>query len=274
MEPIYSRTVPPCNYIRTSDFSLSDLSIYVDSMETLSRIERERHERRQRRRNNKLKIKSVVEVHPAPRTINNNEDSSEEEQHQTKPCPISKQQLRMKLFGSNTKLSSMMVASSSDENYFSGASESSEGKNDQHQQQQQQQPKTNFMDSNDGIATLPPDSGTESESGNFKLRPRSFAMTNPKYRSTRARIIGLVLKREYANGGSLDELEQQERRERVLEGLLRDKKNKTKNTKKCESLRLPKDTTISQRTLLPCKIQKQPSAEMRFIDKALRYLTL
>ncbi|XP_055848863.1 uncharacterized protein LOC129913913 [Episyrphus balteatus] len=284
MEPIYSRTVPPCNYIRTSDFSLRDLSIFVDSMETIARIERERLERRQRRRNNKInKVKStLVEVHPTPtRTlmnlVENREDSSEEE-HITKK-PVNAKQLRMKLFGNMDKNTLTVVASSSDENYFSGASEEySEENNDQYSME---------TTTNDGIATLPPsDSGTESESCSaFKLRPRSFAMTTPKYRTTRARIIGLVLKREYANGGG-DEFEQQERRERVLEGLLREKK-KNKNSK-CESLRLPSSTklttTMTTTTKEPImktptlvtssKSQKQPSAEMRFIDKALRYLTL
>ncbi|SPP86182.1 uncharacterized protein LOC117588057 [Drosophila guanche] len=228
-------------------FGQRDLNLFIESLETISRLEKERHERRQRRRQQKLQQARIAEL---------------EDERCVSPTPSAEEAIDEPLMYMEAKcipyaVSEAMPAahksshlppdyySCDDEAYGSAA----------------HSPRSSVTYcSCGGLSSI--NSGS-SESGIYgavsqsppPLRPRSQVITQPKHRSTRSRIISMVLKREYVKAPSAEHLEQKERCDRLL----------------TETLQHQYQLSTKSRQAIACS---EGSAEERFLDKALRYLTL
>ncbi|XP_017854134.1 uncharacterized protein LOC108607684 [Drosophila busckii] len=219
-------------------FSQHDLGLFMESLETIARIERERHERQQQRRERKLQQQRMAElqdercVSPTPSV----EDAVDEPlmylEAKCIPYAVS-ESLPIKQQSSNS--SSPTYDTCDDEAYGSSA----------------HSPRSSV--------TYCSCTGLESESdsaesgiyGGSSMRPRSEVLSKPKQRSTRSRIINMVLKREYGRAPATPP-------------------PATSTLKHPYHYQYEHLTSKSRRGIAI----DADSPEERFFDKALRYLTL
>lgn len=225
-------------------FGQHDLGLFIESMETIARIERERHKRRQHRREQKVRQERINEL--------DNERSKS-------PTPIAEDAVDEPLTYMESKCIPYAVSDSlpvtrmipsdydicGDEAY--GSVDHSPGSS------------VTYCScarvSSTGLDSDSAESGVYARSPP-PLRPRSQVITKPKQRSTRSRIISIVLKREYAKAPSAETLEYSKRCDHLLNSTIRHQYD---------------HLTIKSRRGIACS---QGSPEERFLDKALRYLTL
>ncbi|XP_017036599.1 uncharacterized protein dunk [Drosophila kikkawai] len=227
-----------------SHFGRCDLNLFVDSLETISKLEKERHERRQRRREQKIQKERMAEL---------------EDERCTSPTPSAEEAVDEPVMYLEAKCIPYAVSSAPPAHTISGMPEYYTCDDEAYSSASQSPRSSVTYCSCGGISSLDSDSA---ESGVCDinspppLRPRSQVITQPKHRSTRSRIISVVLKREFAKA-PLDE-----RHEKA----------------KCYDRPLS-DTISRQYGRLFSKSRRgiaclQGSPEERFLDKALRYLTL
>ncbi|KQS61777.1 uncharacterized protein LOC26526484 [Drosophila erecta] len=216
-------------------FGRGDLNLFIESLETISRLEKERHERRQLRREQRL--------HQARMTALADERCSS-------PTPTAEEAVDEPLLYLEAKcipyaVSDHLVAQSDstpcpeyqmcDDEAYGSVSYSARS--------------SVTYCSCVGISSLDSDSGESEAKWVPLVHPSSQAVTRNKCSSTRSRIINFVLKRNDAKPTFAKHLQQQGH----------------SDTLSSENIghQLPRLTTSQKR-----------SAEHSFLDKALRYLTL
>lgn len=236
------------NEVNSSDFSPRDLQIFVDSLETISRLEQARNERRQRR-----KVKKTAS---AKRMVTN---------------------LDASIVGctEDDDATSLYQSSESDyiydETYFGLSS----------------QGQTSTTYSNITTDSLRSDATSDSEeSGVFldqtseshvyenidPIRPRSKNVSHAKGKSLKSRLIALIMKKQYVRPAAPsvemlssttigEETEETEIYDRVVNDVIQHQfvKNSKKGKTKYTPSKKPNQTT---------------NAEEKFLDKAMRFLTL
>ncbi|XP_030377123.1 uncharacterized protein LOC115626015 [Scaptodrosophila lebanonensis] len=220
-------------------FGQRDLSLFIESLETISRIERERHERRQRRREQKLQQARMAELEV-------------ESRRSRSPTPTADDAVDEPLMFLESKcipyVESEAISketpdyySCDDEAYGSGA----------------HSPRSSVTYCSCGGSGISSGSTDSTESGVFGSTPppQSELSSKPKHRSARARIIDMVLKRDRAP--SAEALDQTVGCEDLLNETIRQQYDNMDKK--------------SRRRGFACM---QGSPEERFLDKALRYLTL
>ncbi|XP_020809487.1 uncharacterized protein LOC110185131 [Drosophila serrata] len=224
-----------------SHFGRCDLNLFIDSLETISKLEKERHERRQRRREQKIQKERMAEL---------------EDERCTSPTPSADEAADEPVMYLEAKCIPYAVSSALPVLTEPGMPEYYTC-NDEAYSSASQSPRSSVTYcSCGGISSLDSDSaesGVCDISSPPPLRPRSQVITKPKQRSTRSRIISMVLKREYAKAPLAEK------------------------SKHCDHLL--SDTISRQYGGLTTKSRRgiaclQGSPEERFLDKALRYLTL
>ncbi|KRF98414.1 uncharacterized protein Dwil_GK28239 [Drosophila willistoni] len=239
-----------------SRFAQKDLGLFMESLETISRLERERHERRQRRREQKIQQARIAElesercVSPTPSAEEAVDEPVMYLEAKCIPYAISEELPMQKNFNSNSSSKRISDYYSCDDEAYGSVNQS---------------PRSSVTYCSCGGISSNQDSDS-AESGIYgqtsssasppPLRPRSQVISQPKARSTRSRIISLVLKREYAKAPSAEQLDQPERCDRMVNETIKHKFDQL--------------SSKSRRGIA----FGQGSAEERFLDKALRYLTL
>ncbi|XP_034472729.1 uncharacterized protein LOC117780347 [Drosophila innubila] len=227
-----------------SRFEKRDLCLFMESLETIARIERERHERQQLRRQQKLQKARIAELEsercpsPTPSVEEAVDEPNIYLESKCIPYAVS---------------DSLPVARKSPSDYdFCG---------DEAYGSADHSPRSSVTYcscagvSNSGLDSDSAESGVYAGSPP-PLRPRSQVITKPKHRSTRSRIISMVLKRDYAKAPSAETLGHSERCDHLLNSTIKHQYD---------------HLTTKSRRGIACS---QGSAEERFLDKALRYLTL
>ncbi|XP_062142731.1 uncharacterized protein LOC133850622 [Drosophila sulfurigaster albostrigata] len=244
---------PSCFGTTTTTFTLDagrfvkrDLHLFMESIETISRIERERHERRQQRRERKVQQARIAEL---------------ESDRCVSPTPSAEEAVDEPLMYMEAKCIPYAISDAlpvdrktpseydicDDEAYGSSSNQS---------------PRSSVTYcscagvSSTGLDSDSAESGVYAGSPLPPVRPRSQVISKPKNRTTRSRIISMVLKREYAKAPSTDELEKPERCNHLLESTMKQKYDQL---------------TSKSRRGIACG---QGSPEECFLDRALRYLTL
>lgn len=235
-----------------SQFGQRDLGLFIESLETISRIERERHERRQRRRDQRVREARIAQL----------QEEQEQEGRCVSPTPSADEAVDEPIMYMEAKCIPYAI---SDPLPISPKKDSLEYDlcaSDEAYSSANQSPRNSVAYSS--CTGLDSDSGAES--GVYAgtpppLRPRSQVITKPKTRTTRSRIISMVLKREYAKAPSVPETlghseEEEQRTEHLLNSTIKHQYDKL---------------SAKSRRGIACE---QNSPEERFLDKALRYLTL
>lgn len=245
MEPISCGTVSTTYTLDAARFGQRDLSLFMESLETIARIERERHERRQSRRKQKLLEERIAEL---------------ENERSVSPTPSAEEAVDEPIMYMEAKCipyaisESLPVAEKSNPEYDLCDDEAYGSAN--------QSPRSSVTYcscagvSNTGLDSDSAESGIYGGSTPPPLRPRSQVISKPKARTTRSRIISMVLKREYAKSPSVETLQHSERCEHLLNSTIKHQYDQMSS---------------KSRRGIACS---QGSAEERFLDKALRYLTL
>ncbi|XP_065358724.1 uncharacterized protein LOC135952638 [Calliphora vicina] len=241
------------NVVNTEDFAPRDLQLFVDSMETISRLEQAKHERRERR-----KIKSHQESFEYSKKIITCLDSS----------------VVGTIISTDEDDKSTYTTSESDyiydETYFGMPF----------------QGQSNATYSNLTVDSLKSFSSDSEESGVFlnntqedhlyenidPIRPRSHVISHPKCKSLKSRLISMIMKKQYAQPEAPisdmlssttygEQTEEAEIYDRVLDDAIHQQfaKNPKKGKRK---YRLTK------------KQSESVTAEEKFLDKAMRFLTL
>ncbi|KAH8245643.1 hypothetical protein KR032_011258, partial [Drosophila birchii] len=227
-----------------SHFRRCDLSLFIDSLETISKLEKDRHERRQRRREQKIQKERMAKL---------------DDERCTSPTPSADEAADEPVMYLEAKCIPYAVSSALPVQTESGMPEYYTCDDEAYSSASQSPRSSVTYCSCGGISSLDSDSaesGVCDINSPSPLRPRSQVITHQKHRSTRSRIIRMVLKREYAKTPLADHY---------------------KKSKPCD--RLLSDTIKSQYGRLTNKYRRgiaslQGSSEERFLDKALRYLTL
>lgn len=236
------------NQVNTEDFTPRDLQQFVDSLEAITRLERAKYERRQRR-----KIKSHQESFEYSKKIITCLDSS--------------------LVGTSADEDAKSTYTSEsdyiyDETYFG-------------------MPSSEATYSNLTVDSLRSFSSDSEESGVFlnqteeehlyenvdPIRPRSKVITHPKCKSLKSRLISLIMKKQYVqpeapatdllSSTTYGEItEEAEIYDRVLDDVIQHQfaKNPKKGKKKYRSSKNKQSESVT--------------AEEKFLDKAMRLLTL
>lgn len=239
------------NEVSTSDFSPRDLQIFVDSLETITRLEQSKHERRQRRK------------------VKKHQRSFE---HSKKII---------------TCLDSSLVATSADEDAKSLYTSESDYIYDETYFGMPYRGQSPGLYSNLTIESIKSLYSESEESGVFlnhstsedhvyenidPIRPRSRVISHPKCKSLKSRLISLIMKKQYVqpevpNVELLssttygEDMAENEIYDRVLDDVI--KQQFVKNTKKGKKKYWPSKTHSESATV-----------EEKFLDKAMRFLTL
>lgn len=237
-------------------FSKKDLKLFVESMETISRIERERHERRQIRREQKLQEARMA-------LLEEEQQQEEREGRCISPTPSAEEAVDEPNMYMEAKCIPYAISDPLPISPKKGSSEYDLCASDEAYSSANQSPRTSVA-----YCSCSSQDSDSAESGFCAgtpppLRPRSQVITKPKNRTTRSRIISMVLKREYAKAPSSDTLEtplSREEHELSKEHLLN------------STIKHQYETMTSQSRRGIALEQNSP--EERFLDKALRYLTL
>ncbi|EDW49744.1 GM16160 [Drosophila sechellia] len=216
-------------------FGRQDLNLFIESLETISRLEKERHERRQLRREQRLQQARITEIanercsSPTPRAEEAVDEPLLYLEAKCIPYAVSGHIFAQ---GDNTPCPEYNMC---DDEAYGSASYSARS--------------SVTYCSCVGISNLDIDSG-ESE-GKRKPFVHASSQAKPKnrYSSTRSRIINLVLKRNRAKPALIEHLQRQGHCDTLSSENI--------------SHQFPRLTTSQKR-----------SAEHSFLDKALRYLTL
>ncbi|KAL7739282.1 hypothetical protein ACLKA6_008747 [Drosophila palustris] len=243
-EPISFGVTTTTYTLDAARFCKRDLGLFMESLETISRIERERHERRQRRRQQKVQQARIAEL---------------EDERCPSPTPSAEEAVDEPNIYLESKCipyavsDSLPVARKTPSDYdFCG---------DEAYGSADQSPRSSVTYcSCDGVSSTGLDSDS-AESGVYAgspppLRPRSQVITKSKHRSTRSRIISMVLKREYAKAPLTMPVNQSESCDHLLNSTIKHQYD---------------HLSSKSRRGIACS---QGSPEERFLDKALRYLTL
>lgn len=230
-------------------FGQRDLGLFIESLETISRIERERHERRQRRRDQKVREARIAQM-----------QEEQQEGRCVSPTPSADEAVDEPVMYMEAKCIPYAISDPLPVSPKNGSSEYDLCASDEAYSSANQSPRNSVAYSS--CTGLDSDSA---ESGVYAgtpppLRPRSQVITKPKNRTTRSRIISMVLKREYAKAPSepetLNHAEEDQRTEHLLNSTIKHQYDKL--------------SAKSRRGIA----YEQNSPEERFLDKALRYLTL
>ncbi|XP_065355827.1 uncharacterized protein LOC135950224 [Calliphora vicina] len=263
--------------INTQYFSAHDLALFVESLETITRLTREKEERKEQKKLLKLnkkfstlpRISSMSTLDSS--STNSDADEADEEMLllENKKVPKSPDSQR----------------SEYDETYFSAPS--STQSSPRNSVIYQQQLSKNISHSTLSIITT----SDSEESGVFPIgcshhdmyeqqtntiRPRSKVITKTRSLSTRSRLIGLVMKKDLGKVPSveliscraLDEYETLEMYEQEQQQMLQhDLVQETEKLARFSTVHMRKKS----RQGFACP---DGSSEERFLDKALRYLTL
>lgn len=262
--------------INTQYFSPHDLSLFIESLETITRLTREKEERKEQEKMQKLnnisKKFSILPRISSLSTLNSSSTGDETDEEllllENKKLPQTPDSPR----------------SEDDETYFSAPSSAqSSPRNSVFYQQQ--------LSKNSSQSTLSIITTSDSEeSGIFPIgssqqdlydpvtgtfRPRSKVITKSRSLSTKSRLIGLVRKEfcktpavELISCRALDEYETLEKYELQQQQILQQEMVQ-------ESEKLARFSTLhfkkKSRQGFACQ---DGSSEEKFLDKALRYLTL
>ncbi|TDG46098.1 hypothetical protein AWZ03_007440 [Drosophila navojoa] len=245
MEPLSCGAINTTYTLDAARFGQRDLSLFIESLETIARIERERHERRQSRRKQKLLEERIAEL---------------EDERCVSPTPSAEEAVDEPIMYMEAKCipyaisESLPVAEKCNTDYDICDDEAYGSAN--------HSPRSSVTYcscagvSNTGLDSDSAESGIYGGSTPPPLRPRSQVISKPKARTTRSRIISMVLKREYAKSPSVETLQHSERCEHLLNSTIKHQYDQMSS---------------KSRRGIACS---QGSAEERFLDKALRYLTL
>ncbi|XP_030555706.1 uncharacterized protein LOC115759030 [Drosophila novamexicana] len=246
MDPTSYGAISTTYTLDTARFGQHDLGLFMESLETIARIERERHERRQNRRKQRLQEARIAEL---------------ENERSVSPTPSAEEAVDEPLMYMEAKCipyaisEALPVPEKSAPDY--------DVCDDEAYGSAHQSPRSSVTYcSCAGISSTGLDSDS-AESGIYgtssptpSLRPRSQAISKPKQRSTRSRIISMVLKREYAKAPSAETVHHSEDCDHLLNSTIKQQYDRLSS---------------KSRRGIACP---QGSAEERFLDKALRYLTL
>ncbi|XP_037820062.1 uncharacterized protein LOC119609380 [Lucilia sericata] len=264
--------------INTQYFSPHDLSLFVESLETITRLAREKEERKEQKKLQKLnnlskKFCTLPRISSISTLDSSSTGASGDEEEilllENKKVPKSPDSQR----------------SEYDETYFSAPSSTQSSPRNSVIFQQQ-------LSKNSSHSTLSIITTSDSEESgvfpigtsyqdlyepqNTTIRPRSKVITKSRSISTRSRLIGLVMKKDSAKVPSvelishrpLDEYETLEMYEQEQQQMLQAELVQ-------ESEKLARFSTLhmkkKSRQGFACP---DGSSEERFLDKALRYLTL
>lgn len=218
-----------------SNFGQCDLHLFIESLETISSLEKERHERRQRRREQKLRKERMAKL---------------EDERCTSPTPSADEAADEPVMYLEAKCIPYAVSDAPPAYKISGIPEYYTCDDEAYSSASQSPRSSVTYCSCGGISNIDSESA-ESGIVDFtsapRLRPRSQVITQPKPRSKRSRIISMILKREYTKMPIVDHQAEGKRCDRLL------------------------DDTIKSRRGIACL---EDTPEERFLDRALRYLTL
>ncbi|EDW02963.1 uncharacterized protein LOC6562722 [Drosophila grimshawi] len=217
-------------------FGQHDLGLFIESLETIERIERQRHERRQRRREQKLREARIAElesdrcVSPTPSAEEAVDEPLTYLEAKCIPYAISEALPIIAETGSPT------YDVCDDEAYGSA--------------NQTPRSSVTYCSCAGGLDSDSTESGIYGGSTPpVPLRPRSQVISKPKNRTTRSRIISMVLKRDYAKAPSTESLG---------------------HKMHCGRHQLNQMSSKARRGIA----SSQSSVEECFLDKALRFMTL
>lgn len=169
-------------------FAQQDLNIFIESLETISRLEKERHERRQRQREHKLHQERIANLEdercrsPTPSV----EEAVDE--------PIMYLEAKCIPYAISHNLNPQKQPVFESPEYYTC--------NDEAYGSATQSPRSSITYCSCGGEELHSMAYDSTESGVYgspsppPVRPRSQVITKSKYRSTRSRIINMVLKRD------------------------------------------------------------------------------
>ncbi|KAM7353723.1 uncharacterized protein ACRADG_005684 [Cochliomyia hominivorax] len=265
--------------INTQYFSSHDLALFVESLETISRLTREKEERKEQKKLMKLSnMNKKYSTLPRISSMSTLDSSSSQSNDEMEEDEI--------LLLENKKVPNSPESQRSqyDESYFSAPNSAQSSPRNSVIYQQQQ------LSKNGSRSTLSIITSSDSEeSGVFpigssqqdlyepqtaSIRPRSKVITKSRSLSARSRLINLVMKKEtlpavqLISCRALDEYETLEMYEQQQQQILQ-------TVMVQESEKLAKFSTLhmkkKSRQGFACP---EGSSEEKFLDKALRYLTL
>lgn len=246
------------NEIDASNFSARDLNIFVDSLEAISRIAQARHDRRQKR---KIKINSQtskpIVTNLDASIIGTSDDDDESRSFSTSEPDYLYDET---YFGVPHKLQSTAL-------YYSHIPCCATSPAGSYTSQ------SLHSDSEESGIFLNNTSDSHLYENINPIRPRSKVITHPKCRSLKSRLIGLIMKRHYAQPAAPsiemlssttigEQTEEKEIYDRILDDAI--KKQFKKPNKKAYK---PKGSISSRK-------RPEVSPEETFLDKAMRFLTI
>lgn len=223
-----------------ASFTKPDLNLFMESLETIARIEQKRHEHRQQRRMQKLHEARIAQLEEEQ------QQEEEEERRNISPIPSAEEAVDEPTIFMEAKWIPHVISGSLPISPKKGSSEYDEAYSSANQSPRNSVSSCSGHDSDSGescfcAGTQPP------------LRPRSQVITKPKDRTTHSRIISMVRKLEYAKAPSSETVEtplSHEEHQLSREQLL--------------------NSTIKQHYEKLSALEQN----LRFLDKALNHLTL
>ncbi|XP_061388111.1 uncharacterized protein LOC133323169 [Musca vetustissima] len=268
--------------INTQFFSPHDLNLFVESLETIRRLTIEKQERKQQRK--------AAQLAKAARTFNTlTRIHSESCLDRSSADEIEEEPAIMHLENKKVPSTPDSQRSQYDESYFSAPNSAQSSPRNSVIYNQQLNKDSDGSLLSITISTDSEESGVfpigassqdlyDAAAQNSPIRPRSKLVNKKRSLSTRSRLIGLVLKKETApktpvvqllSCRPLDEYETLEMYEQEQQ------QQQLNNVLQAETEKLSRFSTLHMR-----KKSRQGfacadgSSEERFLDKALRYLTL
>ncbi|XP_005186606.1 uncharacterized protein LOC101900565 [Musca domestica] len=244
------------NEVSTDDFSPRDLQIFVDSLETISRLEQARHERRQRRRKSKKSPSHNVSNTKRMVTCLDSSIVEEGDVGSSFYSNCESDYIYDETYGGATSVGQCSGTLYSNITTNSIRSDLP--------------PSSPSSDSEESGVFLDQTSDSHVYENIDPIRPRSKVVSHAKNKSLKSRLIALIMKKQYARPAAPstemlssttigEQFEETEIYDRVINEAIHQQfvKNPKKGKKKYAS---------------KSKSESQP--EEKFLDKAMRFLTL
>lgn len=173
-------------------FTKHDLNLFMESLETIARIKKERLEHRQQRR--------MQKIHEARIAQPEKQQLEEEDRHNISPIPSAEEAVDEPIMLMEAKWIPHVISDPLPISPKKGSSEYDEAYGSANQSPRPSVSSCSGQDSDSTescfYADTPP-----------PLRPRSQVITTPKNRATHSRIISMMLKRKYAKAPSTETME-------------------------------------------------------------------